>query len=124
MIARSSTALVAAGLVALAGCAKGPIRGQLALPNQTPQAALLTYESGLFGKTGKLSTTLPTGESFTGPYKLEPDAPDKTITSTLAGNRGNSMVCRLTLTAPGVGPDGGGTVRCDLSTGGIFDARF
>ena len=73
MIARSSTALVAAGLLALAGCAKGPIRGQLALPNQTPQAASLNYESSLFGKTGKLSTTLPTGESFTGPYRLDPD---------------------------------------------------
>jgi hypothetical protein len=34
------------------------------------------------------------------------------------------MLCRLTLTEPGVGPDGGGTVRCDLSTGGAFDARF
>lgn len=124
MIARSSTALVAAGLLALAGCAKGPIRGQLALPNQTPQAAALNYASSLFGKTGKLSTTLPTGESFTGPYALDAAAPDKTITSTLAGNRGNSMVCRLTLTEPGVGPDRGGTVRCDLSTGGVFDARF
>ena len=124
MIARSSTALVVAGLVALAGCAKGPIRGQLALPNQTPQAALLNYKSSLFGKTGTLSTTLPTGESFTGPYRLDPDAPDKTITSTLAGNRGNQMVCRLSLTEPGIGPDGGGTVKCDLSTGGVFDARF
>lgn len=124
MIARSSTALVAAGLLALAGCAKGPIRGQLALPNQTPLPASLNYESSLFGKTGKLSTTLPTGERFTGPYTLDAAAPDKTITSTLGGNRGNSMVCRLTLTEPGVGPDGGGTVRCDLSTGGAFDARF
>ena len=124
MIARSSTALVAAGLLALAGCAKGPIRGQLALPNQTPQAASLNYKSGLFGKTGTLSTTLPSGENFTGPYRLDPTAPDKTITSTLEGNRGNHMVCRLTLTEPGVGPDGGGTVRCDLSTGGAFDARF
>ena len=124
MIARSSTALVAAGLLALVGCAKGPLRGQLALPDRTPQAASLNYASSLFGKTGKLSTTLPTGESFTGPYTLDAAAPDKTITSTLAGNRGNSMVCRLTLTEPGVGPAGGGTVRCALSTGGVFDARF
>jgi hypothetical protein len=124
VIARSSTALVAVGLLALAGCAHGPIRGHLALPNQTPQAASLNYQSSLFGKTGKLSTTLPTGESFTGPYALDAAAPDKAITSTLAGNRGNSMVCRLTLIEPGVGPEGGGTVRCDLSTGGAFDARF
>ena len=94
MIARSSTALVAAGLLALAGCAKGPIRGQLALPNQTPQAASLNYASGLFGKTGKLSTTLPTGESFTGPYRLDPDSPDKTITSTLTGEREQQTALR------------------------------
>ena len=124
MVARSNAALVVAGLLALAGCAKGPIRGQLALPGQTPQAAALDYRSSLFGKTGQLSTTLPTGERFTGPYTLDVAAPDKTITSTLAGDRGNNMVCRLTLTEPGVGPAGGGSARCDLSTGGVFDARF
>ena len=124
MIARSSALLTAAGLAALAGCAKGPISGQLTLPQQTPQPAILSYESSLFGKTGKLTTTLPTGETFAGPYVLDPNAPDKSITSTLAGNRGNSLVCRLTLSEPGVGPDKGGTVKCDLSTGGVFDARF
>ena len=123
MIARR-TALVAAGLLALTGCAKGPIRGQLTLPNQPPQPALLSYESSLFGKTGTLSTTLPSGEIFSGRYTLDAGAPDRTITSRLAGNRGNSMVCRLTLIEPGIGPDGGGTVKCDLSTGGAFDARF
>jgi len=98
--------------------------GQLLQPERPAQPATLSYESSLFGKTGKLSTTLPTGESFTGPYVLDPTAPDKTITSTLSGNRGNSLVCRLTLTEPGIGPDGGGAVKCDLSTGGAFDARF
>ena len=106
MITRSSTAFVVAALAALAGCAKGPIRGQLTLPQQAPQAATITYESSLFGKTGKLSTTLPTGESFSGPYVLDPGAPDKTITSTLAGNRGNNLVCRLTLSEPGSVPRG------------------
>ena len=124
MIARGNTTLIAAGLIALAGCAKGPISGQLTLPKQTPQPALLSYESSLFGKTGTLSTTLPTGETFKGPYRLDANAPDRTITSTLVGNRGTTMMCRLTLTEPGVGPDGGGTVKCDLSTGGAFDARF
>ena len=124
MIARANTTLIAAGLIALAGCAKGPISGQLTLPRQTPQPALLKYESGLFGKTGTLSTTLPTGEAFKGPYRLDANAPDKTISSTLVGNRGSTMLCRLTLTEPGVGPDGGGTVKCDLSSGGVFDASF
>jgi hypothetical protein len=124
MIARRSVLLAAAGLAALGGCAKGPIRGELTLPEQTPQPAVLTYKSSLFGKTGTLETTLPTGETFTGPYVLDPNAPDKSITSRLTGNRGNSMVCRLTLSEPGVGPDKGGAVACDVSTGGIFDARF
>ena len=124
MIARSSALLAAAGLAALAGCAKGPIRGQLTLPQQTPQPATLSYESSVFGKTGKLWTTLPTGETFSGMYVLDPNAPDKSISSTLAGDRGNNMVCRLTLSEPGIGPDKGGAVKCDLSTGGVFDARF
>jgi hypothetical protein len=28
------------------------------------------------------------------------------------------------LNEPGVGPDGGGTVRCEVSTGAVFNARF
>jgi hypothetical protein len=124
MIARSSALLAVAGLSLLVGCAKGPIRGQLTLPQQTPQPAVLSYESSVFGKTGTLRTTLPTGETFAGPYVLDPRAPDKTITSTLAGNRGNHMICKLTLSEPGIGPDKGGAVKCDLSTGGVFDARF
>lgn len=124
MLARCRAVLVVAGLAAIAGCAKGPIRGQFSAPNATPQTTLMNYESSMFGKTGKLRTTLPTGEKFEGPYTLDPTAPDKTIVSTLAGDRGNSLTCRLKLTEPGVGPDGGGTVRCDLSSGGFFDARF
>ena len=78
----------------------------------------------MFGKSGKLSATLPTGESFKGPYTLDPMAPDKTMVSTLTGDRGNSMVCRFVLNEPGVGPDSGGTVRCELSSGGTFDGKF
>jgi hypothetical protein len=28
------------------------------------------------------------------------------------------------LNEPGVGPDKGGTVRCEVSSGGVFDASF
>ena len=124
MLVRCRALLVVAGLAAIAGCAKGPIRGQFSAPNAAAQTTLMNYQSSMFGKTGKLWTTLPSGEKFQGPYTLDPAAPDKTIVSTLAGDRGNSLVCRLKLTEPGVGPDGGGTVHCDLSTGGFFDARF
>ncbi len=124
MITRSSGMLVAAAIAALAGCAHGPIRGQLVLPDRAAQAATLNYESSLFGKTGKLTARLPTGESFTGPYTLDPLAPDKTILANLAGNRGSSMVCRLRLNEPGVGPDSGGSAKCELSTGGTFVGSF
>jgi len=124
MITRSSGVLVAATLAVLAGCAHGPIRGQVSLPNRAAQSATLTYESSLFGKTGKLTSTLPTGETFSGPYALDPLSPDKSILSTLAGDRGNNMVCRMTLNEPGVGPDSGGSIRCEISSGGTFVANF
>jgi hypothetical protein len=34
------------------------------------------------------------------------------------------MTCRFTLNEPGVGPDQGGRVRCEVSSGGVFDANF
>jgi len=34
------------------------------------------------------------------------------------------MQCRFTLNEPGVGPDGGGTVPCQISGGANFDADF
>ncbi len=124
MIPGRSGALAAAALAALTGCAHGPIRGQVMLPGRPPQPATLSYEASLFGKSGKLSTTLPTGARFTGPYVLDPMAPDKTMVSTLVDDRGNSMICRFKLNEPGVGPDSGGSVRCEISTGGTFDADF
>jgi hypothetical protein len=119
-----TTLVIASALVALAGCAKGPIHGQLTLPQGSSEPAALNYESSVFGKSGKLWMVLPTGEKFTGPYVLDPYAPDKSITSTLAGDRGNQLWCRLTLSEPGTGPDGGGAVRCNLSTGGTFEGSF
>jgi hypothetical protein len=46
------------------------------------------------------------------------------MTTTLKGDRGSTMFCRFTLTEPGVGPDKGGSVQCQLSSGGTFDATF
>jgi hypothetical protein len=115
---------VALTIAALAGCAHGPIRGQFALPDGQAQPAALSYESSLFGKTGKLWAALPTGETFTGPYVLDAAAPDRTMLSTLAGDRGSSMACRFKLNEPGVGPDKGGSVTCEVSSGGRFEAAF
>ena len=126
MILIHAVRLVTAAVVAgtLAACASGPIRGLLTQRGQQPEPVTLNYESSLFGKSGKLWTTLPGGESFSGKYLLMPYAPDHHIVSTLDGDRGGSMVCRFKLNEPGVGPDKGGTAECQLSTGGVIDARF
>ena len=52
------------------------------------------------------------------------DAHVNKAVATLKGDRGSTMLCRFTLNEPGVGPDRGGTVQCQLSTGGNFDANF
>ncbi|MGH7332886.1 MAG: hypothetical protein ACREKS_09115 [Candidatus Rokuibacteriota bacterium] len=118
--------LVAMGVVPglLAACAHGPIPGRLTRPGQPAAAVVLNYESSLLGGSGKLWTILPTGEHFTGKYQLVPHARDRQMTSALTGDRGSTMLCRFTLNEPGVGPDKGGTVQCQLSTGGTFDATF
>jgi hypothetical protein len=116
-------AVAALSLVTL-GCASGPIAGNLSVPGEPPAPVVLRYRSSLFGGSGKLWTTLPAGERFAGSYVLEPAVRDGHMTGTLSGDRGGVMVCRFQLNEPGVGPDKGGTVRCDLSTGGIFDASF
>jgi hypothetical protein len=127
MIKGATTAhLTAAGIVlgVMVGCASGPIAGRLILPDREPDPVVLSYRSSLFGGSGKLWTTLPAGERFTGTYVLQPGKGDAHMTGTLAGDRGSIMVCRFRLNEPGVGPDKGGTVRCDVSTGGVFDAKF
>ncbi len=109
---------------ALVGCASGPIPGRLTLPGQPPQLVTLNYESSLFGGSGKLWGLLPSGERFSGKYVLTPHAPDHHMVSTLDGDRGGTLVCRFKLNEPGVGPDGGGSGRCELSRGGRIDVQF
>lgn len=115
----ASTAVVVAVIV---GCASAPIKGRLSVPGQAPVPAVLSYQSSLFGGSGKLWTTLPAGETFNGKYVLS--GRDSPVTGTLNGDRGSVMVCRFQLNEPGVGPDKGGTVRCEVSSGGVFDASF
>ena len=108
----------------LVACARGPITGTFIRPNEAPASTVLNYESSFLGGSGKLWMTLPTGETFTGPYRLVPHDPKRQMTASLAGDRGSTMVCRFTLREPGVGPDRGGSVQCQLSTGGLLDATF
>ena len=112
------------GATCLAACAHGPITGRLTQPGQAPAPAVMNYRSSVLGGSGQLSMTLPTGERFTGSYQLVPRDPKRQMTANLTGDRGASMQCRFTLKEPGVGPDGGGTVQCQISGGGNFDADF
>ncbi|HXJ80785.1 MAG TPA: hypothetical protein VMS64_19170 [Candidatus Methylomirabilis sp.] len=108
----------------LMGCAKGPLPGSLTKPGQPPEAVTLNYESSMFGGSGKLWTLLPDGERYSGKYVLTPYAADHHMISTLEGDRGGSMVCKFKLKEPGVGPDGGGTGKCDMSQGGVIETNF
>ena len=118
-------AVVAALLVAaLVGCAKGPLRGQLTKSGKPPEAVTLNYASSVFGGSGKLWTVLPDGQRYTGKYVLTPQARGDHMVTNLTGDRGGSMVCRFRLNEPGVGPDGGGTGRCEVSEGSVIEVKF
>lgn len=121
--ARSIVATLAVG--ALAGCAAGPMPGRFTPRGKPSERVTLNYESSLFGGSGKLSTVLPSGERYQGKYVLTPYARDHHMTSTLAGDRGGSMTCTFTLNEPGIGPDKGGTGRCEMADGGgVIDTQF
>jgi hypothetical protein len=120
--ARSIVAsLTVAGLV---GCAAGPMPGRFTAPGKPAERVTLNYESSLFGGSGKLSTVLPSGERYHGKYVLTPNARDHHMSGTLAGDRGGFMTCTFTLNEPGIGPDKGGTGRCELAGGGVIDTQF
>jgi hypothetical protein len=113
--------LLAAGA---AGCAAGQIPARLNVPDQPVAPVTIRYQSSLLGGSGKLSTALPSGERFAGGYTLTPKDPQYHMTGTLSGDRGNVLICRFRLNEPGIGPDRGGSVLCELSTGGTLDGRF
>jgi hypothetical protein len=94
------------------------------VPGKPSQAVTINYESDVFGKGGKLWTLLPDGERYSGKYVLTPYATDHHLVSKLDGDRGGTMTCRFKLNEPGVGPDKGGSGKCDLSQGGVIDATF
>lgn len=114
----------AAGALLALGCAKGPLPGRLLVQDQPATPVTLFYESSITGSTGKLWTTLASGEAFTGQYQLEPRNPQRQMSSTLVSPAGTTMACVFNLSEPGVGPRGGGTYTCNLSTGGVIEGQF
>lgn len=110
--------------VATAGCASGQIAARLTEPGRPAAPVAVRYQSSLFGSTGKLTTVLPTGERFAGGYTLTPKDPQSHMAGTLSGDRGSILICRFALNEPGIGPDRGGVMLCELSTGGTVEGRF
>jgi len=54
--------------LAAAGCASGPVTGQVAVADQPPAPLTMSWESGLFGESGTLAAVMPDGERFSGKY--------------------------------------------------------
>ena len=57
---------------ALLGCASGSVTGHVTLPGQAgaPAPLVMTWNSGLFGESGKISAVMPDGERFSGKYQV------------------------------------------------------
>ena len=55
---------------ALLGCASGPVSGRVTLPGQPAAPLTMTWSSGLFGESGKMSAVMPDGERFSGTYTV------------------------------------------------------
>src|SRR4029453_6349466 len=57
-------------MIAVAGCAKGPLTGRVTMPGQPESALIMSWESGLFGGSGTMASTMPDGERFKGTYQV------------------------------------------------------
>jgi hypothetical protein len=65
---RASCIFLLAG--AALGCASGPVTGRVAVAGQAAAPLTMTWNSGLFGESGKMSAVMPDGERFSGTYKV------------------------------------------------------
>lgn len=132
---------------AFAGCATRQLNANISAPGKPAEQAKLEAKPNVVGNGGKLSVTLPTGESFSGKYK-QVDTPawsgrgpfdNNQIKGTdfrfftekytheavamLSGDQGDQMECRITLRNPYEGAAGGGTGVCALPQGEAVDVR-
>jgi len=64
--------IVLLSLVALAaaGCASGPMAGQVAVAGEPRVPLTMSWESGLFGGSGTMTAVMPDGERFSGKYTV------------------------------------------------------
>jgi hypothetical protein len=137
----------------VAGCATtGSMSGEISNPDGPPQHVTLSYAAERSGDRGYLSVTLPSGESFNGPYArvgsaaavgpgldidfsvvdwgqtadtwtFGKDDTDKVV-ALLQGARGGKIRCRFTLLYAAGGIGDGGSGECQASTGVKIDVKF
>jgi hypothetical protein len=69
---RSATAAAAISLLAgmTLGCASGDVTGQVAVAGRPAAPLQMTWRSGVFGESGKMSAVMPDGERFSGTYQV------------------------------------------------------
>jgi hypothetical protein len=100
----------------------------------------MTWRSGLFGESGKISAVLPDGERLAGTYtvvtrgtswsaidpawKGDVGGDLNKAVATLRSDRGTTMLCRFTLASGEAGMGGGGAGECQTSHGAKFTAKF
>ena len=65
-----SAACIALLAGALLGCASGAVTGQITQSGQPNAPLSMTWSSGLFGESGKISAVMPDGERFSGKYHV------------------------------------------------------
>src|SRR5712692_2724195 len=122
-----------------------------AVADKPAAAVAFTYTASWARNGGTLSTTLPSGEGFSGQYvqiaststvdTIEPSLRDPAwidwgpfdtlwfhgsdkVVATLFGDKGDVMRCRFRLNDPERGMPGGGVGQCQVSNGSHIDARF
>jgi len=52
------------------GCASGEVTGHVAVAGQVAAPLQMTWRSGVFGESGKMSAVMPDGERFSGTYQV------------------------------------------------------
>ena len=52
------------------GCASGEVTGHVAVAGQPAAPLNMTWSSGVFGESGKMSAVMPDGERFSGTYQV------------------------------------------------------
>ena len=57
-------------MAVLAGCASGQVTGQITQRGAPAGPLNMTWTSGLFGESGKISAVMPDGERFSGTYQV------------------------------------------------------